>query len=426
MRRLAMLMTGIALAASACGGSGQGTPRTMTGPLVFASLNPYSGGDAGFGPEEYAGCYVAIGLINRSGGVLGHPLDCSNVDTQGTPAGGELALRKLLATTPNLVAIIGPSSDESLPTVPLIDQAHIPMFLDAGLPIYDQTSYQYLWRLTPSDDAIGYAMAIWAYNHGYRRGATLFGEGTSNQANVPTLLTGFKELGASIVINQPLVQGRASYAAEVATMIQAGPDVIFTETDPPSAATFLAELVKQHPAPIPIIGTQATLQPDWLLPVSHAIGAKTLASSFAGVQPYAAPQGRPWEIFNEALLAAGANVPDAGQWSSDPYAIAAYDAVTITALAMVEAKTTDPAFFNRFIKSVTDGGPNAVIVHSFDEGIKAWATGHEIQYVGPSGPIAFDQWHNVAGGFSVATYDPSGDTKLIGTVDAAAVAKLSR
>jgi branched-chain amino acid transport system substrate-binding protein len=331
----------------------------------------------------------------------------------------------LLASTPNLVAIIGPSSDESVPTIPLIDQAHIPMFLDAGQALWDQTGYQYLWRLTPSDDAIGYAMAIWAYNHGYRRGATLFGDGTSNQANVPTLLKGFKGLGASIVINQPLVQGRASYAAEVAAMIQAGPDVIFTETDPQSAATFIAELVKQHSAPVPIIGTQATLQPDWLLSVSSAIGGKTLANSFTGVQPYAAPQGRPWEIFNEALLAAGANVPNPGQWSSDPYAIAAYDATTITALAMVEAGTTDPAFFNRYIKSVTDGGTNDVIVHSFDEGITALATRHNIQYVGPSGPIVFDPWHNVAGGFSVASYDPSGETKLIGAVEASAVGQLS-
>jgi branched-chain amino acid transport system substrate-binding protein len=425
MRRLAMLMTGIAIAASACGGSSQGTPRTMTGPLVIASFNPYSGPDAGFGPEEYAGCYVAIGLIDQIGGVLGHQLECSNIDTQGTPAGGELALRKLLASTPNLVAIIGPSSDESVLTIPLIDQAHIPMFLDAGQALWDQTGYQYLWRLTPSDDAIGYAMAIWAYSHGYRRGATLFGDGSSNQANVPTLLKGFNKLGASIVINQPLVQGRASYAAEVAAMIQASPDVIFTETDPQSAATFIAELVKQHSAPIPIIGTQATLQPDWLFSVSSAIGAKTLASSFTGVQPYAAPQGRPWEIFNEALLAAGANVPNPGQWSSDPYAIAAYDATTIAALAMVEAGTTDPVFFNRFIKSVTDGGANNVVVHSYDEGLKVLAAGHAIQYIGPSGPIAFDQWHNVAGGFSVASYDPSGETKLIGAVNAAAVAKLA-
>jgi hypothetical protein len=88
MRRLAALVIGVALAGSACGGSSPGTSRTITGPLMIASLNPYSGPDAGFGPEEYAGCYVAIGLINQIGGVLGHQLECSNVDTQGTPAGG--------------------------------------------------------------------------------------------------------------------------------------------------------------------------------------------------------------------------------------------------------------------------------------------------------------------------------------------------
>jgi branched-chain amino acid transport system substrate-binding protein len=321
------------------------------------------------------------------------------------------------------VAILGPSSDESVPTVPLIDAAHIPMFLDAGQGIYDRTSYQYLWRLTPSDDAAGYAMAIWAYKQGYRRGATLFGNDT-DQANVPTLLKGFQRLGGSIVINEPVVEGKISYAAEVDAVIQARPDVIFTEIDPKTAATFFSEFVKRQ-APIPIIGTQPTAQPDWLQGVSLSIGAQTLATFYAGVQPYAAPQGRPWEIFNDALLAAGSAVPNPGQWSSDPYAMANYDAVTIAALAMVEAGTTDPRFYNRFIKTVTDGGTNDVVVHSYEEGIKVLAARHAIQYVGPSGPIVFDRWHNVAGGFSIVSYDPSGQTKLIGAVDAAAVAKLS-
>jgi len=424
MRRLAALMIGIAFAASACGGSGPGTPRTMTGTLTIANVNPFSGADASFGPEELAGCYVAIHLINRAGGVLGHPLECLSVDTQSDPVAGERALRTLLASTPNLVAILGPSSDESVPTVPLVDAAHIPMFLDAGLPLYDRTSYQYLWRLTASDDAAGYAMAIWAYQHGHRRGATLFGKGTE-QAFVPTLLSGFQRLGGTMVINEPLVEGKTSYVAEVVDLIRARPDVIFAEVDPKSAAAFLSELVKRQQA-IPIVGTQVTAQPDWLQAVSGSMGAQSLANSFAAVQPYAAPQGRPWEIFNDTLLAAGSEVPNPGQWSSDPYTIANYDAVTIAALAMVEAGTTDPSFFNRFIKTVTDAGTNRVVVHSFDEGIKALASGHAIQYIGPSGPIVFDQWHNVAGGFSVASYDPSGATKLIGAVDAAAVAKLSR
>ena len=423
MRRLAGLLAGVGLAVSACGGSGPGTARTMTGTLTIAMLQPFSGPDANFGPEESAGCYPAIQLINRAGGVLGHPLVCLAVDTQSDPAAGESALRNLLASTPNLVAILGPSSDESVPTVPLIDAAHIPMFLDAGQAIYDRTSYQYLWRLTASDDAGGYAMAIWAYQQGYRRGATLFGNDT-DQATVPTLLKGFKRLGGTIVINEPYVEGKTSYAAEVDAMIQAHPDVIFSEIDAQTAGGFFSELVKRQPA-IPIVGTQAIAQPDWLQAISKSIGPDVLARVFAGVQPYAPPQGRPWEIFNDALLAAGSEVPKPGQWSSDPYAIANFDAVTIAALAMVEAGTTDPRFYNGFIKSVTDGGTNDVVVHSYDEGIKVLAAGHAIQYVGPSGPIAFDQWHNVAGGFSVVSFDPSGETTLIGAVTAATVAKLS-
>ncbi len=425
MRRVAVSLSVIAVVASACGASGQGAPRTMTGSLVIANFNPFSGVDATFGPEESAGCFAAIRLINQAGGALGHLLECRNVDTQGDPTAGTSVLRSLLASTPNLVVILGPSSDEALPTVPMIDQAHVPMFVDAGQAAYDRSPYQYLWRMTPPDDAAGYALAIWAHEHGYRRGAALFGSDLSSQAFGPTLLRGFRQLGGTIVISQTLMTGKSSYAAEVDALIQARPDVIFTEVDAPSGAAFLSELLKRHP-PIPIIGTQPTLETDWLLAVSRSIGGQTLASSFVGVQPYAPPQGRPWEIFNDSLLAASSEVPNPGQWSSDPYSIANYDAVTIAALAMVAAGTTDPAFFNPFIRTVTEGGTNTVVVHSYHEGLTALASGHRIQYVGPSGAIAFDRWHNVPGRFSVASYDVSGKTELIGSVEASAVAELSR
>jgi CHASE3 domain sensor protein len=96
-----------------------------------------------------------------------------------------------------------------------------------------------------------------------------------------------------------------------------------------------------------------------------------------------------------------------------------------TQIQAVETESSREIAATRFIKTVVDGGTNAVVVHSYDEGIKALAANHAIQYVGPSGPIVFDAWHNVAGGFSVVSYDPSGETKLTGAVDAGAVAKLS-
>jgi branched-chain amino acid transport system substrate-binding protein len=423
MRRLAALLIGIALVGSACGGSGAGAPRTMTGTLTIANLQPFSGADADFGTLMYAGCYAAIQLINRAGGVLGHPLDCVKVDTKSEAESGELS-RRMLASTPNLVAVLGPGSNEAPSTVPLINRARVPMFTDAGQAVFDRSGYAYLWRMTPSDDASGYAMAIWAHKQGYRRGAAVFGSDDSSQANVPTLLKGFKQLGGSIVVNQSLEMGKLSYAAEVEAVVQAKPDVIFTEVDGKTAAIFFSELLKRH-AQIPIIGTNVTLEPGWLDAVSRSIGPAIFAKSFVAVQPYAAPQGRAWEIFNDALLTSSPEIPNPGQWSDNPYVMSDFDAVTIAALAMLAAGTVDPAVFNPYVKTVTSGGANTVEVHSYAEGLAAHQTGHLIQYVGPSGPMAFDKWQNVPVGFSLAAYDVGGQTTLIGSIAAAAVGALA-
>jgi len=419
-----MLMFGVALAASACGGNSAGAPRTMTGTLTIANLQPFSGADADFGTLMYAGCYAAVQLINRAGGALGHSLDCVKVDTKSEAESGELA-RTMLASTPNLVAVLGPGSNEAPSTVPLINRARVPMFTDAGQAIFDRSSYAYLWRMTPSDDAAGYAMAIWAHKQGYGRGAAVFASDASSQANVPTLLKGFRQLGGSMVVSQSLEMGKASYAAEVEAVVQANPDVIFTEVDGKTAAIFFSELLKRH-AQIPIIGTNVTLEPGWLDAVSRSIGPAIFAKSFVAVQPYAAPQGRAWEIFNDALLATSPEIPNPGQWSGNPYVMSDFDAVTIVALAMVAAGTVDPAIFNPYVKSVTSGGANTVVVHSYAEGLSALRTGHKIQYIGPSGPMAFDQWQNAAIGFSLATYDLSGQTTLIDSIAASAIGALSR
>jgi Periplasmic binding protein len=423
VRRLAALMIGVALGASACGGTGAGAPRAMTGTLTIANLQPFSGADVDFGTLMYAGCYAAVQLINRGGGALGHSLDCVKVDTQSEAESGELA-RRMLASTPNLVAVLGPGSNEAPSTVPLINRARVPMFTDAGQAVFDRSSYAYLWRMTPSDDASGYAMAIWANKQGYRRGAAIFGSDASSQANVPTLLKGFKQLGGSIVVNQSLEMGKPSYAAEVEAVLQANPDVIFTEVDGKTAAIFFSELLKRH-AQIPIIGTNVTLEPGWLDAVSRSIGPAIFAKSFVGVQPYAAPQGRAWEIFNDTLLASSPEIPNPAQWSDNPYVMSDFDAVTIAALAMVAAGTVDPSVSNPYVKNVTSGGANTVEVHSYAEGLTALQTGHLIQYVGPSGPMAFDKWQNAPVGFSLAAYDVGGQTVLIDSITASAVGKLS-
>jgi branched-chain amino acid transport system substrate-binding protein len=408
---------------AACGTSTQSaTPRTYTGMLTFASFNPFTGPDASFGPEMQAGCIVAAHLINQSDGVLGHQVQCLTVDTRGDPADAVPAATKMIATTTNLVGMNGPSSDEALATVPIIDRAHLPMFGDTGQAAFDKSSYQYFWRLTPPDDAAGIAMAVYAYDKGYRRGAAVFGNDLSSQGNVPNLLTAFQKLGGKIVINQQLALDQSSYRSEVEAIIAANPDVIFTEADPQTDAAVLSQL-QQLGKLLPVVGTQPTVQPPWAQAVSGAIGADNLAQIYAGAQPYAPSSGPSYDVENTELLASGSDIPNPSQWSGDPYTETDYDAVIMMALAMIMAGTPDPTFYNQYIPQVV--APGGTEVDSYAEGKAALAAGKKITYVGAGGAISLDKYHNSSGAFEIVGYssDPNNPNPQISVVSAAAIAK---
>jgi branched-chain amino acid transport system substrate-binding protein len=424
--RLALpLAVAAALVVAACGSSSAAaTPKSYSGTLTFASFNPFTGPDASFGPEMQAGCIVAVHLINKAGGVLGHQTQCVTVDTRGDPADAVPAAQKMLATTTNLVGMNGPSSDEALATVPIINRAHIPMFADTGQAAFDKNPYEYFWRLTPPDDAAGTAMAIYAYKKGYRRAAAVFGNDISSQGNVPKLVSTFKKLGGQVVLNQTLALDQSSYRSEVEALIAAKPDVIFTEADPQTDAAYLSQL-QQLQGLLPVVGTEPTIQPPWLQAVAGAIGAANLAKIYAAAQPYAPSQGPAWETFNTELLASGSEIPQPDQWSQDPYTQTDYDAIVVMALAMIMAKTPDPSFFNRYIAQVVADSPGATEVHSYQEGMQALAAGKKIHYVGAGGPIVLDKYHNSSGAFEIDGYAPDGSNPQLDVVSAADIAKYS-
>lgn len=420
--RISFIATALLLAA--CGSSNpSATPRTYTGTLSFAAFNPFTGPDASFGPEIMGGCVPAANLINQAGGVLGHQIQCIAVDTRGDAADAVPAAQKMLATTPNLVGVLGPGSDEALATVPLINRAHVSMNADSGQAAFDKNTYPYFWRLTPPDDAAGVAMAIYAYRKGYRRGAAVFANDITAQGNVPTLVSAFMKLGGTIVLNQKVAQDQSSYRSEVEALIAAKADVMFTEASPQTDAAYISEL-QQLSGLIPVVGTQPTLLPPWAAAVSGAIGASNLAKIYAGAQPYSASQGPAWEIFNKALMASSSQVPQPAQWAQDSYSQTHYDAVNLMSLAMIMANTPDPNFFNAYIPTVVATAPGAVEVHSYQEGRDALAAGKKITYVGAGGPIAFDRYHNSTGAFAIQGYAIDNSNPQLDIISVADIAKL--
>jgi ABC-type branched-subunit amino acid transport system substrate-binding protein len=424
--RIAVTALGVTvalLAVGACGSSGSGSGSAPS-TLVVGEFNPFTGPDAAFGPEMVGGCVPAVDLINASGGVLGHRLSCVQEDTRGDPADAVPAAQKMMATETSLIGVLGPSSDEALATAPLLNQGHVPMFVDTGQAAFDRSSYGYFWRITPADDVKGYAMALWAHKAGYTRAAAVFGNDAGAQSDVPTLVRAFTRLGGSIVYNKPFALDQSSYRAEIENMLAAHPQVIFTEVDPQTGATILSELQQLHGL-LPLIGTEVTLQAPWLKAVNSAIGPAAMTRYFEGMQPYAPSSGPAWQAYNRSLLASASQVPKPSQWSSDPYSMTYYDGVNVMALAMIAAKSTKPAVFNGDIMKVTEPRPGKKVVDTFAAGKAALQAGQQIQYVGAGGSIVFDHWHNSTGAFEAAKY-VQGSPVLVGSVSAAQIAAISR
>lgn len=414
------------LIVGACSSAGSSGPGSASGSatLVVGEFNPFTGPDAAFGPEMVGGCVPAIRLINADGGVLGHRLSCVQEDTRGDPADAVPAAQKMMATESSLIGVLGPSSDEALATVPLLNRGHVPMFVDTGQAAFDHTNDAYFWRITPADDVKGYALALWAHKAGYTRAAAVFGNDAGAQSDVPTLVRAFTRLGGTIVYNKPVALDQSSYRTEIENMLAGHPQVIFTEVDPQTGATFLSELQQLHGL-IPVIGTEVSLQAPWLKAVSSAIGAGPMAHYFEGMQPYAPPSGAAWQAYNRSLLASASQVPKPGQWSSDPYSMTYYDAVNVMALAILAAKSTSPAVFNKYVTRVTEPGSGKTVVTTFAAGKAALRAGKQIQYVGAGGPIVFNHWHNSTGAFEAAKY-LNGKLALVGSVSAAQIAAISR
>jgi branched-chain amino acid transport system substrate-binding protein len=408
-RAVAALATIVAVVAavSGCGSSSTAAAGhdTGTNQLVYAAFNPFSGPDASFGPEEMAGCIPAAAAIQAAGGILNHKqLSCKAVDSRGDPADAVPAAESLIATTGGLQGVIGPSSDEATATVPLFNRAHIPMVGDTGQAAFDHSNFQYFFRITAPDDAVGYAMALYAHDKGYTRAVGVFGADISSQGTAPTVAAGFRHLGGTIMM-QKIPLDQASYRTEVLQVAAYKPQVIFTEADPQTDGTYLAELLQLYHL-IPIIGTNGTNQPPWFKAVGGAIGKNNLLQVYGGAQPYAPLTGASYQEWRTQLAAVSTKVPQpVAQWETDSYSMSYWDTVNLYALAAEMAKSTNPAVFTPDIVKVTTPKPGAVIVHDFAQGKAALLAGKQIQYVGAVGPIVFDQWRNSPGLFEIVRAD---------------------
>ena len=420
----AMLAVGCGSSSSSGGGGagsgGSGANASAGSTLTVADVAPFTGTDAALGPTYLVSCDAATKAIDSAGGVLGHKLNCKSVDTRGDPADAVPAVHQMYASTSSLAFVIGCTSDEAASVVPIFASNKTVSFCMTGQSEFDHVKFPYFYRLVPPDLSESYAMVAIAKNRGYKKLALAFGNDIGSQTFIAPAIAAIKKAGMQLVSNQTLDLSATTFRTEAAKIVDSKPDAILTEALGPTEASFLTEVKQLNGGKmIPVIGTSATISPDWFKSVSNAIGGSTLAGDFQADNLITESSGPAFAAFAKAIDAEKGKVGTTGDFSTyltAPGAVHLYDGINLAALAMVAAKSTSPATYMPFILKIGDGAPGATVVNSFAQGVAALKAGKQIRYEGPGGPTSFDAYHDSAGLFQVDTYTANGTVKVVGNL----------
>jgi len=409
------------LALAGCASGGGSAP---SGPVKLVQVAAYTGDQAFEAQFADSIGYPAVYAVNKAGGILGRQVSLIQMDTKSDPADALTAMDKTLATSSGIAGILGPDSTSAATLVPLLNSKKLPMMIAAGEAAYDRSAYSYLWRDVPPDPANGEAIALWAKRQGYTSVATVFGSDAGSQGDLPGVATGVKAVGITLADQENLTPDQPSYRSSVERLLAAKPQAIITESDGPTAATFFGELA-QLGSIVPIIGTSGTPSTSYFSPLRGAIGSANFDKYFRAVVVGNPVTNPAVTAFNAAVLAVKDKLQKpVTQWENNSFSESGYDSVIILALAMDAAKSTDGSVYNGYIMQVSAPGAGKQVVYTYPDGVAALKAGHQIQYVGASGPILFNSFHNSFGAQAVEQFPANAPAVVVGTISQAEVQAL--
>ena len=403
---------GSAGATGSSGGTAQASGAGGTYPLTAGVLHAFTGQNAFFGLNAQNSCKAAAVQINAAGGIMGHPLNCSDYDTKGDPADAVPVTQRMLVSASHLVMVVGPDGSDIPSVLPVLEQAKVPELNTVGDPRYDTQTSPDFWRLTPSDSTQAPALAYYTRNQGYTKIAEVFTSDLSAQTTTTPFQNTFSKLGGTIVKALTVTPDTTSYQTEVAAVLAARPQAIVGEMDAQTAATFLSEMRQQHGGLIPVIMTQRAIQGDWEPAVGPAIGVPTMARYVTAIAPALQASGTAFTAFSTALTSIKANQFQA----KNPFVAATYDGIVTVALAMDMAKSTDPGTFVADIPKVTAPASGATVVATYAQGVAALKAGKTIDYVGAAGAMVFNQYGTANRPYAPWTYSAAAHNWLMGTL----------
>ena len=357
--------------APGAGGSVPASTTTTETPLKIGSLLPTTGSLAFLGPPEIAGVNLGIKEVNDAGGVLGKPVEVIHRDSGDTKT--DIATQSTTALLGSGVsAIVGAaSSGVSKTVINQITGAGVIQFSPANTSP-DFTTWDdkgLYWRTAPSDVLQGKVLG----NYMATCGAQTVGMIVLNDAYGTGLAKNVKEAfeaaGGKVVAEELFNEGDSQFSSQVDKVIAAKPDAI-------ALITF-----DQAKSIVPLMtgkGVKATQM--FMVDGNTSDYSKDFqAGTLKGAQG-TIPGTFAKDDFKKKLLAIDPALKDYS------YAGESYDAVNLIALAAEAAKSTKGTDIAKQLKAVSEAGEKC---NDYASCVTLLRNGKDIDYDGQSGPVTF-------------------------------------
>lgn len=306
------------------------TAARAADPIKIGMVVPLTGSIADAGRYGTQGAKLAVEEINKSGGVLGRPLELMIEDDQSLNPATVLAFTKL-SDDKDIVAFLGPTRSTQIQAIaPSVKLTGRPVMIGGTDPSLTLSGNPWFFRFRPNDTFTARVMSDFGVNKLGKKKWAIVHATDAFGTTAKTLFTDtLKNLGITPVLIEGQPNNSPDYTAVALAVKQSGADALATFiTFEPDVAIFARQL-RQLGVNIVWLGS-----PSITTTTARKLAGATLYGTYAvaDFHPDANPEAK---SFSDKYLAAYKTTPDFfGSWP--------YDAVHVLAKAIASAGSTDP------------------------------------------------------------------------------------
>ena len=322
----------LSMYAVACvaGGAMLASESLAAEPIKIGVVNMLTGPLAEAGRFTVNGLQLAQEDINKAGGVLGRPIELRTEDNASTNPGTVLAFSRL-ATDPGIVAIVGPIASTQIQAAsPAIAKAGIPTMIGGTDPSLTHVNNRWVFRARPNDLYSSKVIADFGVNTlKLRKWAIIHATDAFGQGGAKALTEALQALSVNPILDQGYTSNTQDFAPIVLAIRKSGVDVIGTYMTYPADQAIFAKQLRQLGVNVQWVGSPTTVTVT-----ARNLAGEALHGTYAVVDFNADA--------NEAARAFTKQYTDRFGIAPDNFASWSYDALHILALAINNAKSTEP------------------------------------------------------------------------------------